>query len=179
MLKILGLLAAVLLCAMMAPPASANTITYTYTGNPFTSTSGTIPLPSGVSSVTGSFTLNNPLGANFAGLVHTPPLLSFSFSDGASTVTQSNLIFGTIEIATDAAGSIAFWFIEFKGTVPSGGATTIFTFNCGSLVSGCSPSQHDGTSYALPMGGRHSPIISILRGPGLRPARLSLLNRRP
>ena len=143
MLKILGFLAtAVLLCAMHAPPASADTI-YTYTGNPFTTFN--TPLPSGISGVTGSFTLNNPLGANFSGSV-TPS--SYSFSDGATTLTQLNSIPTAFLILTDAAGNINEW----KINPATSGTISIATINCGSLL-GCIGTPVDSTAYAQSTGG--------------------------
>jgi len=141
MVKLLGLLlAAVLLCAITAPPASANSITYTYTGNAFTTTSGTGALPSGVSAITGSFTMANPLGANFNGGIIP---MSFNFTDGASTVSTFTGAFN-MAVATDATGAIVEWNISID-TFPSR-TFAIETVNCGLALCGFSL-QTDQTGY--------------------------------
>jgi hypothetical protein len=77
---------------------------YTYTGLPFTVISGA---PSGVSARTGSFTLSNPLGANFCCVV-TP--LSYSFTDGATSMTQANSVFNPqLQINTGTTGALSGW----------------------------------------------------------------------
>jgi hypothetical protein len=127
----------------LAQSASADTI-YTYTGNPFTTFN--TPLPSGISGVTGSFTLNNPLGANFSGSV-TPS--SYSFSDGATTLTQLNSIPTAFLILTDAAGNIGEW----KINPATSGTISIATLNCGSLLGCIGGSTIDSTAYAQSTGG--------------------------
>jgi hypothetical protein len=111
MLKVLGLLAAaVLLCAMTAPPASANTITYTYTGNPLTIFLGSFACPPECS-VSGSFTVAQPLGPNLVFVPITP--LSFSFTDGNVTLTGSNTSSSTpFNFTTDIHGNITAWSVE-------------------------------------------------------------------
>jgi hypothetical protein len=103
-------------CALVifasALPASANT-TYTYTGQPFVGFSGTDSCSGGVGecSISGSFTVATPLGDNFAFSEITP--LSFSFTDGVTTINQSN--FSTIvafEVGTDGSGDINQWQIQ-------------------------------------------------------------------
>jgi hypothetical protein len=101
----------VFLCVAYAPPASGNTI-YTYTGNPFTIFAP--PLPAGVSGITGSFTLSNPLGANNNGAAAFFTPLSFSFSDGATVLTQTNTASAVFEVHTDATGAISFWQINLS-----------------------------------------------------------------
>src|ERR1700693_5567524 len=120
MVKVLLILsAAMLLCAITAPPASADTM-YTYAGNPFKSFfSQTNGLPAGVSAINGSFTLSNPLGANFSGIV-TP--LSFSFSDGASPLTQVTAIHSSFSVTTGPTGAITQWNIGVTG----GGASVTY-----------------------------------------------------
>jgi hypothetical protein len=105
-----------LVCALVilasALPASANT-TYTYTGQPFVGFSGTDSCSGGVGqcSISGSFTVAAPLGDNFAFSEIAP--LSFSFTDGVTTITQltdSNIIF--FEVGTNASGNINQWQIQ-------------------------------------------------------------------
>lgn len=121
MVKVLGLLtAAVLLCALTAPPASANSFTYTYTGNPL----------SGGGTITGSFTLGSPLPASFNGSPSTPlnvTPLSYSFTDGSASITQGNAVGGSFSVpgqtvlfsggvfqvfSTNASGNITGWNIQ-------------------------------------------------------------------
>ena len=86
----------------------ADTYTYSYTGNPLTSCSGpgcvsTAPYPV----ITGSFTLNSPLGANMAYGTVTP--VSWQISDGISTLTSLNSTLETpLEIET-VGGVITEW----------------------------------------------------------------------
>lgn len=118
MKRVLALLAlGTLLILAKVPTASANSITYSYTGNPFTNFFGT--LPSGVSRISGSFTLSNPLGANFLGTV-TPS--TFSFSDGVTTLTQASVSSGFFNVGTDATGAIISWTIQLASL--SGGSAT-------------------------------------------------------
>src|SRR5712692_3039072 len=102
LLALLAVISQLLICPGASPQGLITT--YTYTGNPFTRFSGT--LPAGVSRITGSFTLSNPLGANFFNLVAP---LSFSFTDGATTVTKFNSTGVQFFVSTDAAGTIVGW----------------------------------------------------------------------
>src|SRR6185437_9213306 len=102
---------------------------YSYFGNTFTSTYGslyTAPLnsPCGISCdlVTISFTVASPLGANFSGAV-TPT--SFTVSDGINTITGGNFLtiinaqfpsYPTFIVDTDASGQIAKWAIAVAST---------------------------------------------------------------
>jgi hypothetical protein len=109
-----------LICAVVLGASQARAITYTYTGNDFTSITDQTP-PTGIyttsMSVTGSFTLAAPLAANL-GTPATPtdifPLvLSFSFSDGRNTLTNNSVLaFPVIEVATDSLGNIDHWIIS-------------------------------------------------------------------
>lgn len=113
MLRFFGIIALVLfLCVAYAPPASADTITYTYAGNPFTIFNG--PVPSGVNAITGSFTLSNPLGPNFSG--NPTNVLSYSLSDGLTTLTQANSVCNAGLFGTDSAGAINFWLVQCAGS---------------------------------------------------------------
>lgn len=98
-----------LLAFGLAPRASANTYTYTYTGNPLSSCSGpgcvaSAPYPV----ITASFTVASALGAN---LSYGPvSFLSYSITDGSGLVlTNLNSSLETsLEVAT-TGGAITQW----------------------------------------------------------------------
>ena len=138
---------ALFLCVASAPPASADTITYTYTGNPFVVFNGTVP--TGVGAITGSFTLSNSLGTNFNGNV-TP--LSYSFSDGVTTLTQANSVLGAFVFSTDSEGAINFWSVNICSPTcllfPIGQTTNQLVTTLGQQNIG-----QDSTVYLSPSGG--------------------------
>ena len=126
MLKNLGLLAfAALLCAVIAPSASANAI-YTYTGQPFTVFSGGYACPS-VCSITGSFTVAQPFAANLPLTGFNP--LSFTFNGGAFTITQASA--GSFPfppffiVSTDNTGGIQNWLITIIASNPLNVLSTV------------------------------------------------------
>jgi hypothetical protein len=134
MSRFFGIIAvAVFLCVACAPPASADTI-YTYTGNPFTTVSKTFGLlPSGVTGLSGTVTLAAPLGPFFSGTV-TP--LAWNFTDGATTITQSNAIaIGTyFAFVTNSSGAISSWYVAMcsgPSSVLSCGGSISFTTHPG------------------------------------------------
>ena len=94
--KLLGLLAFMSLLGFS--PASADTI-YTYTGNDFTSNSGSF---TDADKVTGTIDLATALGDN-SGSVEISPV-SYSFSDGVQTLTNSNSSLSGY-LATNAVGT--------------------------------------------------------------------------
>jgi hypothetical protein len=97
--------------------AAANTI-YSYTGNDFTDISyiaNAFDIYTTNSSITGSFTVSTPLGANFDGTNF--PLIDYTFSDGAQTLNNDNSTDNLFEINTNAAGAITAWAIEIIGSV--------------------------------------------------------------
>ena len=98
--KLLGLLAFMSLLGFS--PASADTI-YTYTGNDFTSNSGSF---TDADKVTGTIDLATALGDN-SGSVEISPV-SYSFSDGVQTLTNSNSSLSGY-LATNAVGTPVMW----------------------------------------------------------------------
>lgn|GEM_PF-1939308 len=112
----------IFLSALLAVPSAALAdTTYTYTGNPFTSFgTGTNNPYTASDSVSGSFTLATPLGANYNGNLTIDPT-GFSFSDGINTITIQNVnagLFGhdTLRVfSTDANGVVTGWDIELAG----------------------------------------------------------------
>jgi hypothetical protein len=103
-------LAISLLVLGLGAPAQADE-TYTYTGNPFTTFSGTAAC-SPVCSLSGSFTISSALGDNFAPAFLT--LESFSFTDGGFTFTPTNTAAGIqgIKVGTNSTGQINVWEID-------------------------------------------------------------------
>lgn len=114
------LLALAFVCWRLLPAcaqAQAPTFTYTYTGNPLTSTNGGC---SGCA-VVGSFTLSQPLSANmgtlFSGAMvpnQVPFLVSYSFSAGSITITKVNGSAPLIGVVTDSTGTITAWNVLFS-----------------------------------------------------------------
>lgn len=102
----------------------AQTWIYTYTGNDYTSASGSYATSD---QVTGFLTFSAPLGANFAGSP-SATLLSFHFSDG---VGPQNISGGpgapaldTLTLGTDSSGAIVSWNVELLLFLPPLGAET-------------------------------------------------------
>jgi len=95
-----------------APQAKADAI-YSYVGNDFTSFSTPSTFTTS-DSVSGSFSLASPLAANLNDFTISN-VLSFSFSDGPHTFTEStaNLAAAIFKgVSTDASGNIINWQIE-------------------------------------------------------------------
>jgi hypothetical protein len=102
----------------LTPSANADTV-YTYTGSVFDSFKGNSECPPECR-ITGSFTLEQPLSANLTFVTIFP--LSFSFTDGAITLTKSNslptlpsLLPLFMEFSTDATGAITSWDVRIQG----------------------------------------------------------------
>lgn len=123
----------------MASQASAIAI-YTYTGNNFDTIGDSFP-PSGsyttADSVSGSITMANPIGPNQTGVSLNPNLISYSFTDGRTAITDasptSTESFQSID--TDASGNIIGWRIELRifPVNPSAMRFRILTFNSGAV----------------------------------------------
>jgi hypothetical protein len=124
-IRVLAFLAA----SIVALPLMASPVTYTYTGNDFTTATG--PDLTTSDSVTGSFTVASPLGDNLNGANIAGSALSYSFSDGPDTITNTTPNIGlcfcspTIDIWTDASGNINNWDVSL--TVGELGSENITT----------------------------------------------------
>ena len=110
------------LLSLTVLPACADTI-YTYSGNSYDTFSSLGFHPTGLS---GSFILASPLGANLSMATINP--LSFSFTDGSFTLTNSTL-YSTAQFlfSTDSLGNITAWSISLA-LVPPG--APIFLHEC-------------------------------------------------
>jgi len=108
---------AALLVFGVAPWARADAV-YTYTGTGFTNFDNPTLLPTGVVALNGSVTLATALGDNFNGFV-TPA--AFSFSDGATMITQANvsLPYDSFYFLTNSSGAIVNWDVELCAVGPS------------------------------------------------------------
>jgi hypothetical protein len=89
--------------------ANASSVTYTYTGNPFTTIDAPDSCPSQCS-IDGSVTFAQALPANLNSMATFTPL-SYSFTDGLITITQNNAATGSVfdYFQTDASGMIIGW----------------------------------------------------------------------
>jgi hypothetical protein len=114
---------------LTASQAHASAI-YTYTGSAFTVTSVTGPtapadLYTKTDFVSGTVELSAPLAPNldvwFSGF-QTP--LSFSYSDGVNTITNTNATDTSFSFGTDALGNIVYWRINVAIFAPQGGGTS-------------------------------------------------------
>ena len=125
-----------LFAIILATSTSAQTTTYTYTGNAFTIPTGTGLACPPICKLTGSFTVSQPLGPNYPADIEVTPL-SFTFTDGLSTITNLNATpclsyycpgQGTAAfsfyVSTNDQGQIDSWNIEMSGP-PAGDVTVI------------------------------------------------------
>jgi uncharacterized repeat protein (TIGR02543 family) len=92
---------------------SAGGVTYTYTGNPFTTFLGS-GQSTGLSSVSGSFTVSQPLPPNMQLTNITDLILYFSFTDGYSAFTNcsSGQTLCSAYVSTDSQSNILGWSIS-------------------------------------------------------------------
>jgi hypothetical protein len=103
-MKIKSLVVGIAMAVLAAASASANVV-YDYTGNDYTSYAGSY---TGTENVTLSITLASTLGPNLTQAREDP--LSFSFSDGVQTITDTTPGASiSVLFSTDAAGSITHW----------------------------------------------------------------------
>jgi hypothetical protein len=99
-----------LLAALLPSNARADTV-YTYTGNPFTTTTGCPTL----CDVTGSFDVTTPLAPNLNLATVNP--ISFDLSAGTFNLTSGSDL---LTVSTDSSGNISAWTWQVVG--PTNGA---------------------------------------------------------
>jgi hypothetical protein len=121
-----ALVVSLVLAALALPAAAlADTVTYTYTGNPFTNfaTSGSaIQVFTPADILTIQFTVAAPLINNLPSAQFSP--ISFSLSDGVQTITDTTPDLATrtpnpFQIATDSTGTILHWYISLADATGS------------------------------------------------------------
>jgi hypothetical protein len=91
-----------------APSATADSFTYSYVGNAYSQFGGTFACPP-VCGITGSFTV---AAALFPGAKFYFSPLSFSFTDGKTVLTPSDVTRSDFSFVTDGFGHIVGWGIE-------------------------------------------------------------------
>ena len=108
----LSLLAAAALC-LCSLAAHADTI-YSYVGQDFVYVTGPY---TAMDKVTGSFTVANPIAADYSGSVY---VTSYSFNDGVQTISSGSPYRGIFDITTDANGDITYYdiIVGFTGGEP-------------------------------------------------------------
>jgi hypothetical protein len=98
---------------------------YAYSGNNFSVFGGTSF--DTTMSVSGSFTMADPLPSNQSGSTFITPL-SFAFFDGVATVTNLNASLVIFQVGTDGSGNISGWTINVAAgdiDIPGGQINTI------------------------------------------------------
>jgi hypothetical protein len=111
-MRVVWLVVSLCTAALCVEPSQATTV-FTYTGNNFTQIIDQ-PFPDSTyttsMNISGSFTIANPLAPNLSTNV-TGDLLSFSFSDGRSTITNLNADsqFTNFIVTTNGTGNIVGW----------------------------------------------------------------------
>jgi len=104
----------------------ADTFTYTYTGNNFTS----VISPYTTSErLTGTFELSAALPANLDFANESSLVTSFTMSDGVQTLTSPGAFVEFFRFSTDSAGTITLWDVEVANS--SGTAPSMETLNFG------------------------------------------------
>jgi hypothetical protein len=131
-----------------AVTASADEVTYTYTGNRFNNFGGdaTCPLECNMS---GSFTVPVPVGPNFHGFFIPD---SFSFTDGLVTITQANATSFAFGFITNSLGEITVWNVNaidpLTSMFTSTGPSLICPVGCTVTDGSFAPSALDTINYA-------------------------------
>jgi hypothetical protein len=130
----------------------ADSITYTYTGNDFTSFSANNE-PQVYTTrdfVSVEFTLSAPLAHNLTPIYTFTPV-SFSFSDGVDTIdsTSPNLTGAEFEVETDASGDITAWIVYAENQPIAGGNYDYLeTLNVSGDASDFGLNNYYGSAYA-------------------------------
>jgi hypothetical protein len=114
-------LSSAVILTLLASSAAAQTA-YLYSGDPFTSATGTYSVGG---QVTGTFTTASPLPASlpYTGIT----VLRYSFSSGVHTFTPENSEVCGFVVATDGSGNITRWYISFQSTNPGNYQHMIFS----------------------------------------------------
>ena len=119
-------------------------VIYTYTGNDFTSVSGSYTT---TDSITGYIDLSTALGATSGPLTLTP--VSFSFSDGLQTISNTNATAALFsDFYTNASGVPISWAIAL---VTSGGSNNIGSCVTNASVT-CMPGDFDQGNFGMSTG---------------------------
>jgi hypothetical protein len=124
---------AILASLFLPAPLMADTV-YTYTGNDFTYIiAGTAFTTSDF--VSGSFTVASPLAGNQPIQALTSSVLSFSFTDGLSTIDNPQTLWSVpiFDVATDASGNITGWDIDLMSSNNGDFQSEILTRNLGGV----------------------------------------------
>jgi hypothetical protein len=139
MLKALGfLMAAAVLCAVTAPPASADTI-YAYTGQDFTAAGDGLTLTDFIS---GTVDLSSPLPIDAAALDVTALVVSYDFMAGALSATQLTTI-PTFVVSTGPTGQLTAWAL-LEQNLTSG----VIEFGITNGLTACGPAGCQGAGPA-------------------------------
>lgn len=130
-------LTAAIVCFLLAaafPGAARADQTYTYSGNPFTTDSGTDTCPPECS-LSGSFTISSPLGTGLSYVELGPT--GYSFTDGNTVWNQSDSTIDAFLMSTNGAGQITNW--EITLVLNSGVEPWMITANNGPNINcvGC------------------------------------------
>ena len=128
----------VMLLALAAVPAFADT-TYTYTGINYVNIYGT-PGETTANNFSGSITFSsslpvNPLGSN---VLNNPTLVSWSFSDGVDTYSNTNFdsAITSLDLGTNSFGNINQWAIRVLNSTDT---AEFFAGLGGDFAYGCTP----------------------------------------
>ena len=139
MLKALGfLMAGVVLCAVSAPSASADTI-YAYTGKPFTFATAGLTLSDFIS---GTIDLSSPLPTNATDLNVTALVVSYDFMAGALSATQLTTV-PTFVVSTGPTGLLTAW-----GLLEQSPTTGVTEFGITNGLMACGPAGCQGAGPA-------------------------------
>ena len=116
--------------AFLASTAASANVILNYTGNDFTTVSGPY---STADAVTGTLTFSGPLADNLTLVSTITPPLSFSFTDGVQTITNSSV--GSMgpyfHFQTDSSGNITAWSVT---VIAANDSSEIFTSNYPAVV---------------------------------------------
>lgn len=142
------------------PCAHAQATTYTYTGAAFTGTQDlydpTFTIP-GVSGLSGSITLANPLPPNYNNFNGNPMnllgtgVIAYSFTDGVTTLSESNTSGGPednyLAVVTNAEGQITQWYLVAWGNMPLSIAAANCEGSVGSVSFYAASNVYDDSQY--------------------------------